>query len=71
LAAELRERRAIEAGAHERSEFLRAMYARPPGGATIEPAMRLTDRQRASILGRIIAYALVAATAAVIFGLAR
>jgi hypothetical protein len=72
LAAELRERRAIEARAHERGAFLRAMYAyaRPPGGTIIEPAMRLSD-QRASIVGRIIAYALVAALAAIIFGLAR
>jgi hypothetical protein len=31
LAAELRERRAIEARARERSAFLRAMYAYMPG----------------------------------------
>jgi hypothetical protein len=72
LAAELRERHTIEARINERSAFLRMMYAyaRPPGGAIIEPAMRLTD-QRASILGRIIAFVLVAALAAIIFGLAR
>ena len=72
LAAELRERQRIEARINERGAFLRAMYAyaRPPAGPIIEPAMRLTD-QRASILGRLIAYTLVAALAAVIFGLTR
>jgi hypothetical protein len=73
LAAELLERRRIEARINERSAFLRAMYAyaRPPGAAIIDPAMRLTDQQRASILGRLVAYALVAALAVVICGLAR
>jgi hypothetical protein len=33
--------------------------------------MRLADQRRASILGRVITYALVAAIAVVIFGLAR
>jgi hypothetical protein len=76
LAAELRERRRIEAATNWRSAFLRMMYnyprpsTRPPAAAIIDPAMRLTD-QRASILGRLIAYTLVAALAAVIFGLTR
>ena len=46
-------------------------YPRPSTAAIIEPAMRLTDPLRASILGRLVAYALVAAMAVVIFGLAR
>jgi hypothetical protein len=71
LAAELVERQRIEARINERSAFLRAMYAyaRPPGTAIIDPAMRLTD-QRASILGRVIAYVIVAAMAALICGMA-
>jgi hypothetical protein len=71
LAAEVRERRRIEARANERSEFLRRMYApRPSTAEVIIPAMRLTQQHRASILGRIIAFVLVAALAVVIFGLA-
>ena len=72
LAAELMERQRIEARINERGAFLRAMYAyaRPPAGPIIEPAMRLTD-QRASILGRVIAFILVAALAAIIFGMTR
>jgi hypothetical protein len=72
LAAELLERQRIEARINERSAFLRAMYAyaRPPTAPIIHPAMRLTDK-RASVLGRLVAYALVAAMAVVIFGLAR
>jgi hypothetical protein len=70
LAAELLERRRIEARINERSAFLRAMYAypRPAAAPIIDPAMRITD-QRASVLGRLVAYALVAAMAAIIFSL--
>ena len=46
-------------------------YPRPSTAAIIDPAMRITTKQRASILGRVLAYALVAAMAVVIFGLAR
>jgi hypothetical protein len=46
-------------------------YPKPSAGPIIDPAMRLTDQQRASILGRLIAYALVAALAVAIFGLMR
>jgi hypothetical protein len=72
-AAELRERRRIEARTNERSAFLLAMYAyaRPRAEPIIEPAMRLTDRQRTFIYARVIAFILVAALAAIIFGLAR
>jgi hypothetical protein len=68
LAAELLERRRIEARINERSAFLRAMYAygRQPGPAIIEP-MRLTTDQRTSIIGRVVAYAIVAVLAVVIF----
>jgi hypothetical protein len=72
LAAELLERQRIEAETNRRSAFLRMMYnyPRPSTAAIIDPAMRLTD-QRASIVGRVIAFVLVAALAAIIFGLAR
>jgi hypothetical protein len=72
LAAELMERRRIEAATNRRSAFLRMMYSYPrPSAATIiDPAMRLTDQQRASVLGRVLAYVIVAALAVVIFGLA-
>jgi hypothetical protein len=71
LAAELLERQRIEAATNRRSDFLRAMYAyaRPPAAPIIHPAiLRLTD-QRASIVGRLVAYVLVAAMAAIIFSL--
>jgi hypothetical protein len=72
LTVEVMERRRIEARINERSTFLRAMYAyaRPPGAAIIEP-MRLTDQQRASIVGRVIAYAIDVVLAVVICGLMR
>jgi hypothetical protein len=67
LAAELMERQRIEARTNQRSAFLRAMYAyaRPPGRAIIEP-MRLTHRQRASVLERVIAYAIDVVLAVVV-----
>jgi hypothetical protein len=70
LAAELLERRRIEAATNRRSDFLRAMYAyaRPSRATIIEP-MRITDQQRASIIGRLAAYALIAALVVLIFGL--
>ena len=63
----------MEARINERSAYLRMMYnyPRPSTAAIIDPAMRITTKQRASILGRVLAYALVAAMAVVIFGLAR
>jgi hypothetical protein len=73
LAAELRERRRVEARINQRSAILRMMYGypQPSGPAIIDPAMRITTDQRASI-GRLIAYyVIVAAMAVVIFGLMR
>jgi hypothetical protein len=73
LAAELMERRRIEAATNRRSAFIRAMYSypRPSAAPIIHPAMRLTDAQRASIIGRLVAYVLIAALAVVMFALAR
>jgi hypothetical protein len=45
-------------------------YARPPAGRIMEPTMRITDQRCASIVGRVIAYVLVAALAVAIFSLA-
>jgi hypothetical protein len=72
LAAELLERQRIEAATNRRSAFLRAMYSygRPQGGTIIDHPMRLTD-QRAAILGRLAAYILIAAFAALLFGVLR
>jgi hypothetical protein len=71
LAAELLERRRIEAATNRRSAFIRMMYSypRPAAGPIMAPMRHLTHEQRASIIGRCLAYTLIAGLVILIFGL--